>query len=47
LQVVSQQAARPVAGGYSMQLTVRRKNGNPIPAACVYRFNSGRAELRY
>jgi hypothetical protein len=47
LQVVSQQAARPVAGGYSMQLTVRRKSGNPIPAACTYKFNSGRAELRY
>jgi len=47
LQVVSQQAARPVAGGYSMQLTVRRKNGNAIPAYCTYKFNSGRAELRY
>ncbi len=47
LQVVSQQAARPVAGGYSMQLSVRRKNGNPIPAVCTYKFNSGRAELRY
>jgi hypothetical protein len=47
LHVVSRQAARPIAGGYGMQLSVRRKNGSPVPAYCTYRFSSGRAELRY
>lgn len=47
LRVVSQQPVQPVAGGYAMQLSVRRTNGSPIPAYCTYRFNSGRAELRY
>jgi hypothetical protein len=47
LRVVEWDAARPVQGGYSMQLRLRQGNQNLRAAQCTYRNSSGQVDLRY
>lgn len=48
LRVYEQGAARPISGGYGMQMQVRRGNSGPLLSAnCRYWTTSGRAEISY
>jgi hypothetical protein len=47
LRVVDWDAARPVQGGYSMQLRLRQGNQNVRAAQCTYRNSNGQVDLRY
>jgi len=47
LRVVEWDAARPVQGGYSMRLQLRKGNQPVRTAQCNYRTSNGRVDLRY
>lgn len=47
LRVVDWAAARPVQGGYSMQLRLRQGNQPVRAAQCTYRNSNGQVDLRY
>jgi hypothetical protein len=47
LRVVDWDKARPVQGGYSMQLRLRQGNQNVRAAQCTYRNSNGQVDLRY
>lgn len=47
LRVVDWDPARPVQGGYAMQLRLRQGNQNARPAQCTYRNSNGQVDLRY
>jgi hypothetical protein len=47
LRVVDWDKARPVQGGYSMQLRLRQGNQNVRAGQCTYRNSNGQVDLRY
>jgi hypothetical protein len=47
LRVVDWDKARPVQGGYSMQLRLRQGNQNVRAGQCTYRNSNGKVDLRY
>jgi Protein of unknown function (DUF3011) len=47
LRVVEWDAARPVQGGYSMRLQLRKGNQPVRTAQCTYRTSNGQVDLRY
>jgi len=47
LRVVDWDKARPVQGGYVMQLRLRQGNQNVRAAECRYRNSNGQVDLRY
>ena len=47
LRVVDWDKARPVQGGYSMQLRLRQGNQNVRAGQCTYRNSNGHVDLRY
>jgi hypothetical protein len=47
LQVTQWEAARPVQGGYSMRLQLRKGNQPVRAAQCNYRTSNGQVDLRY